>query len=328
MKTGLFLTPGGSRTAYQVGALHTLIDRGGLAFDVIGASSVGALNGAFAATGQTDALVEIWSSWETGEVLELEPWTLVRNAVLWAPSLASNDPEYETAIEPYLSEEELEPDVRFRFNLVSLTEGESRILEYPGEPMPLRRAVLASVSVPVATEPVEWRGEQYVDGLTMDGAPLEATVLSTGVDRVFVVGTAPRERVRGTCENVYATMNRAKDLNQWGERRRAIEHSERISDMIRAWRRDREAIDAAIREAVPPGETRERLRGAASELHREAGFPHDRPPVEIVPIFPEEAIEVNEAVFDPERSRALLARGRRDARRVLADVEDRGGPTD
>ena len=54
MKTGLFLTPGAARTAYEAGAVHTLVTEGGIAFDVIGTCSAWAINGSFVATGQVD----------------------------------------------------------------------------------------------------------------------------------------------------------------------------------------------------------------------------------------------------------------------------------
>jgi hypothetical protein len=69
VRVGVFLTPAAARAAYQVGVLQVLVDEAGIGFDIIAASSVGALNGAFVATGQVDRMVEEWSRWRARDVL-------------------------------------------------------------------------------------------------------------------------------------------------------------------------------------------------------------------------------------------------------------------
>lgn len=321
MTTGVFLTPGASRTAYQVGALHELVSGADITFDVIAASSVGTLNGAFAAMQDTDQLVEIWSNWETSEVMEIKGFTLLKEGIFWAPSLASNEPEHETAIEPFVAEEKLDSETRFRFNLANLTTGEDQIFEYPnGSDMPLHRAVEASVAVPVMFEPVTYRDEQFADGLTIDGCPLERLLLSTGVDRAFVIGVAPRQASDAPCENVYDAGMRVADWNQYSETLRSIDAGEAVNDLIRNWQGERTDLKEIIREIIPEGEKRKELIGAVDRIFTESGFPYDRDPVEIVPILPEKAIDLWIGTFDPERSQELIAQGRRDARQVISEL--------
>jgi predicted acylesterase/phospholipase RssA len=93
VKTGLFLTPGAARTAYEAGAVHTLIVEGGIHFDVIGACSAGAVNGSFVATGQVDELVAQWLTWRDRDILGVDFAGLLRGAVFWAPSLMHNKPQ-------------------------------------------------------------------------------------------------------------------------------------------------------------------------------------------------------------------------------------------
>lgn len=323
MKTGIFLTPGASRTAYQVGALHELASRPEITFDVIAASSVGTLNGAFAAMHETDELVDIWSNWETSEVMEIEEMTLLKGGIFWAPSLASNEPEHETAIEPYVAEEKLDEDIRFRFNLANLTSGEDQIFEYPGRSdMPLQRAVEASVAVPVMFEPVTFQGEQYADGLTIDGCPLEKLLLSTGVDRAFVIGVAPRQESDIPCTNVYEAGMRVADWNQYSETLRAIDSGEAVNELIRAWQGERSDLQDIVRDMVPEGSQRDALLQAIERIYAENDFPYDRDPVEIIPILPEETIDLWIGTFDPEKSRELIARGREDARAILRELDE------
>jgi predicted acylesterase/phospholipase RssA len=320
MKTGVFLTPGASRTAYQVGALHELATREEVSFDVIAASSVGTLNGTFAAMHQTDTLVEIWSNWETSDVMEMKPGALLKDGIFWAPSLASNEPEHETAIEPFIEEEKLDRAIRFRFNLANLTTGQDQVFEFPDHSrMPLPQAVGASVAVPVMFEPVTFEDEQYADGLTIDGCPLEKLLLSTGVDRAFVIGVAPRKPGETACENVYEAGMRVADWNQYSETLRAIDAGKAVNDLIRSWQGERSDLKETIREVVPEGDRRDALLETVDRIYAESEFPHDREPVEIIPILPAESIDIWIGDFDPERSRELIARGREDARAILRE---------
>lgn len=327
MTTGVFLTPGASRTAYQVGALHELVTTTDITFDVVAASSVGTLNGAIAIMHDTEQLVEIWSDWERSEVMEMKPIELLKHGIFWAPRLASNEPEHEKAIDPFVSEDRLDPDIRFRFNLANLTTGEDQTFEYPNvSDMPVRQAVGASVAVPVMFEPVTYEGEQFADGNTIDGCPLERLLLSTGVDRAFVLGVAPREPSDTPCENVYEAGMRVFDWNQHTETLRAIETGEAVNELIRAWQGEREELEEVIRSVVPAGEPQEAVLDALDEIYAESEFPYDRDPVEIVPILPEKPIDLWIGTFDPERSQELIAQGRRDARQVIREMRDWDDP--
>src|SRR5215208_6378954 len=169
MRLGVFLTPGAARTAYQVGAVQALIEEGGLRFDVIAASSVGSLNGAFAATGQIDRLAELWSGWTTSDIMGVDFRAIFRGALLWAQNLMHNRPQKERVIDQYISSDALLPGVRFRFNLANLTDGGQQIFEWPGAPIPLPEGLQASVAVPAAIRPQKALGMQWADGLTVDG---------------------------------------------------------------------------------------------------------------------------------------------------------------
>ena len=323
MTTGVFLTPGASRTAYQVGALHELVTTTDITFDVVAASSVGTLNAAIALMHGTEQLVEIWSDWERSEVMEMKPFELVRHGVFWAPRLASNEPEHEKAIDPFVSEDKLDPDLRFRFNLANLTTGEDQTFEYPAvSQMPLKQAVGASVAVPVMFEPVTYEGEQYADGNTIDGCPLERLLLSTGVDRAFVLGVAPRDASDTPCENVYEAGMRVFDWNQHTETLRAIDAGQAVNELIRAWQGEREELEDVIRSVVPPGERQEAVLNAIDDIYAECDFPYDRDPVEIISILPKKPIDLWIGTFDPERSKELIVQGRRDARQVIEGLRD------
>lgn len=322
MRLGVFLTPGAARSAYQVGAVQALVREGGLHFEVVAASSVGAINGTFVATGQVDRLVELWSGWRTRDITRVDSQALLRGAVLWAPNLAHNRPQRERAIDPYAHESKLLPGVRFRFNLADLTEGEQAFFEWPGGPFPLAEGVNASVAVPVAIRPVDILGRQWADGLTIDGCPIEELALATGIERLFVLGTAPRTPDRRRVRTVFGALLRALDINQYSETQLALERAEATNKEIRGWRAGFDEIGEALA-TVPDEKLRAQLLDEAARIHAGAGFPYDREPVEIVPIVPERPTNMFFASFSPARSRALMEAGRRDALLVLAALERR-----
>lgn len=316
MRTGLFLTPGAARTAYQVGAAAAIVDAG-VDLDVVAASSVGALNGAFVATGQVERLVELWSSWTGADIFGVDWPAVLRGGVLWAPNLLHNRPQREQVIDRHLAEDRLLPGVRFRINLANLTTGEAPVLEWPGAPLPLAEAVNASVAVPAAIAPVDALGDQWADGLTVDGFPLEAALLATGVERAFVVGVAPRTPAQSRQGNAVRALLRAAEWNQYSETWLGLERTAARNRALAAWAADRAAAEAAIADVVDDGEVRDRLLAEVDRVYGDPRLAYGRTEVEIVTVLPDDEIEMFFTDYDPARSRRLVELGRRDAERAL-----------
>lgn len=317
MKVGVFLTPGAARTAYQVGALRALVEECGLRFDLVAASSVGSLNGAFAATGQLDRLAELWAGWTNRDIMGGDWRALLRGAVWWSTNLMHNRPQRQGAIGPYLHESKLLPGVRLRINLADLTTGASVAVEWPGGPWPLADGVNASVAVPVAIRPVEHDVHQYADGLTVDGFPLPQLALGQGLDRLFVLGVAPREVHEPPVRTAYGAVLRTAEINQYTEITRGLARAQRSQGELRRWRADIDTVLEAFGSVDDPDLAAEAQRlCSATDVSGS-----DQTPVEIVPILPERPIRMFFTSYQPERSRRLLAQGRRDALAVLESLD-------
>jgi predicted acylesterase/phospholipase RssA len=317
VKTGLFLTPGAARAAYQAGVVHTLVTDGGIHFDVIGTCSAGAINGSFVATGQVDELVEQWSSWRDRDILGVDFAALARGAVLWAPSVMHNRPQRRGIIDRFIASARIGDGVRFRTNLANLTTGRSEVFEWPGSHVSLADGVDAAVAVPAMVRPKVIDGMQYADGLTIDGCPLEEVLLSTGVDRAFVVGVAPQAARPDEPKGPLAVALAAAEWNQYTETTRALAEADRTNARAERWREAHAGARDAVLQSVQADARRDTLLAAvdaAFERHNRGR----RAPVQIVPILPDHHTKMFFGSFRPQRSRQLIEQGRQDARGALA----------
>ena len=238
--------------------------------------------------------------------------------MLWSTNLMHNRPQRTEVIDRYLAGAPLLSGTRLRINLADLTNGGYAIVEWPDAAIALADGVDASVAVPAAIRPHEIDGVQYADGLTVDGFPLERLLLSTGVDRAFVVGVSPSGRRPGDPSGPIGSLLAAAEWNQYTEATRGLADSERIDARARRWERAHEvARDAAAR--LPDPDERTRAVAAVDDVfERHAG--DRRRPVEVVPILPGAHTPMFFTSYRPERSRRLLEQGRHDARAVLASL--------
>lgn len=317
MKTGVFLTPGASRTAYQVGALHALVTEANVKFDVIGACSVGALNGAFAAKELTDNLVDLWKSWTTKDVMVIDWPGLLKGMFLWASNIYTNEPEHASAIDPFITDDLIKDGLIFRFNIANLTTGENRIVQYPGERISLATALKASVAVPGVFVPEEIDGHQYSGGLTIEGCALEEILLETGVDRAFVLGVSPQHLGWGTFKMASEIAQRAGDLNQYTEPLYAVEEAEYLNLQIEDWEKDNISLEDKFLAAAKNEIQKAIVNNLLTNIREERNYPYRRKKVEIIPVFPREDVNATITKFDPEKSKHLLKLGREDALEIM-----------
>jgi hypothetical protein len=228
-----------------------------------------------------------------------------------------NRPQRRGIIDRFIARAQIRDGVRLRTNLANLTTGRSDVYEWPGSHVPLAEGIDAAVAVPAMVRPKEIDGMQYADGLTIDGCPLEEVLLSTGVDRAFVVGVAPQARRSEEPKGPLAVALVAAEWNQYTETTRALSEAARVNDRARRWSDARSRARDAVRAATDDDARRAALLeavDAAFERHNHGR----RGPVDLVPILPDHHTRMFFGSFRPERSRQLIEDGRRDARAALA----------
>ena len=188
--TAFVLSGGASLGALQVGMLRALFEHE-VVPDLIVATSVGSLNGAFIAsrpdapaTNDIDELADLWRSVRRGTVFPLNPLTGLTGFSGLRRGLVPSG-ALRRLIESQVEVDRLE-DLRIPLHAIAAdvrTGKECRLSEGP-----IVDAVLASAALPGVFPPVEWEGRLLMDGGVANNTPISHAV-ELGADRVFVLST-------------------------------------------------------------------------------------------------------------------------------------------
>ncbi len=227
----LVLSGGAARGAYAAGVMRYLFRElprhlGRVPWpDIVTGSSVGALNGVFAAARTLDGIdrvTQIWRDMTIGDVYKLETGGLIRSLrATWAAasgaSLLDAAPLYELVdkLAPLPELRQAIDSHALQSFIVSATQVDTGInvlfvdsaMQRLGlDPLPMARVsrvhitgrhLLASAALPFAFHPVEIDGVWYVDGGLRQNTPLRPAVMA-GAGRAIVIGTtADREYPAG-----------------------------------------------------------------------------------------------------------------------------------
>jgi len=178
-KTALVLSGGGSRGAAEAGFYRALLELG-IKVDFIVGTSVGAINGAFIASGMSPAwLRRLWSEFAKSRPFRFN-WDLVHSPRS-ADSLLRTEGlrRFLSDSLPFKTFEALPRPLTVV--TTALQRGGPLYLEGRGD---LLTALMASTALPLYFPPVWVDGEQCVDGGVTDNSPLAAAV-ARGARRIF-----------------------------------------------------------------------------------------------------------------------------------------------
>src|SRR5215218_6181287 len=187
-KTAFVLSGGASLGAIQVGMIRALYERA-VTPDLIVATSVGALNGAFIASrppipGTAEELAEVWRGLGRGQVFPLNPLTGFLG-FFGARDHFMSDEGLRALVEDNIEFAELEQaPIRFHVIATDLLSGRELRLSR-GDAL---EAVMASAAIPGVFAPVEWDGRKLIDGGVSNNAPI-ADAIELGAERVYVLPT-------------------------------------------------------------------------------------------------------------------------------------------
>ncbi len=187
-QTAFVLSGGASLGAVQAGMLRALYERE-IAPDLIVASSVGALNGAFiasrpASVETAEELAEIWRGLGRGRVFPLNPLTGFLGFFGGRDHLVS-DRGLRELLDDNLQFSRLErAPVPLHVMTTDLLSGR----EYRISSGDALSAVLASAAIPGVFPAVEWDGRLLVDGGVSNNTPI-SDAIELGAERIYVLPT-------------------------------------------------------------------------------------------------------------------------------------------
>jgi NTE family protein len=236
---GLVMSGGGVRGAYQAGVLGGIVEVLGLKsddgspFQFFAGTSIGALNTAYVAANanhghlDTDGLMTVWSTLALEDMVNLRPWSLVRDLVRGvAPTADSKrslaDPD---AMAKLVDMPELWDQLRVNIDdgtvkalfiaALEVATGRTALFadltpgfDYAESPDPrrvLRRTqmnlehLMASAAIPVLLPARRIEGGLYVDGGLRFNTPI-SPVLRAGAEKVVVISMIDRGRPQPAAE--------------------------------------------------------------------------------------------------------------------------------
>lgn len=214
----LVLSGGGSKGAYQAGALKHLIGNLQINYNIICGVSVGAINAAFLS--QFKAGQEVESS------LELTDWWLKLNTesiykrwmpfgrwhALWQPSFYDSQPLIDLITKNISLDRIRESGKKVSVGAVSLSSGKYTIFNQDNDNF--IKAVIASASFPGMLKPIEINGHLWADGGVKEITPIR-TAIEMGATEIDIVITSPETRVKMYLEkpNTIDVLKRSLDLS-------------------------------------------------------------------------------------------------------------------
>ena len=188
-RVAFVLSGGASLGAIQVGMLRALLEQD-IRPDLIVATSVGAVNGAFLAShGPTAESVEqlaaLWRGVRRGHVFPLEPLTGLLGFLGARRNLVPGVALRRLVTRNVVHERLEELPIPLHVVACDVLSGHEVLLSKG----PLAEAVLASAAIPGVFPPVEWEGRLLIDGGVVNNTPI-GHAIALGARQVYVLPTA------------------------------------------------------------------------------------------------------------------------------------------
>jgi NTE family protein len=215
MTTAFVLSGGGIRGPLHVGALQSLLEHG-IQPDMLVGTSAGAINSGFMAAHGADlsAIPAMAAGWRQGTQAVVYPgnvftiaWRLLRGA----------DGAFASAGMRKLVADNLPPGVttfgqlKCPCYLTSVDLRSSRLFLFGEDPSaPLVDAIMASSSIPVYQDPVEYHGLQLVDGGVVAVTPINVAI-DKGADVIYAINLGHGEETLPPAHGMFNVFMRTID---------------------------------------------------------------------------------------------------------------------
>lgn len=214
----LVLSGGGSKGAYQVGALKYILGEKGVSYDALCGVSVGAINVAFLAMYKygeeiesVENLATMWSQLNNSKIYK-RWFPFGRWHAIWRRSFFDSSP-LNHLLKTGISLDRIRAaGKQVNVGTVSLSSGKYTIFDQTSEHFV--DAVIASASFPGMLTPVEFLGQLWTDGGIKEISPIKKAV-ELGADIIDVIICNPKTRIKRFIPNptTVDVLKRSMDLS-------------------------------------------------------------------------------------------------------------------
>lgn len=214
----LVLSGGGSKGAYQVGALKYILGELEVVYDAFCGVSVGAINSALLSMfdygsekQSSEVLTSLWSKLDSTKIYK-RWFPFGRWHAIWKNSFFDSSPLH-TLLKSNLSLEKIRQSGKMvSVGTVSLSSGKYTIFDQTSDHF--IDAVIASASFPGMLTPVSFLGQLWTDGGVKEISPIKKAV-ELGADIIDVIITNPKTRTRKFIESptTVDVLKRSLDLS-------------------------------------------------------------------------------------------------------------------
>lgn len=204
----LVLSGGGSKGAFQLGALKRLMLVENNSYDIFCGTSVGALNASFLSQFSDDQrldglsqLLDIWTNLKQSDIYS--GWPILGIAIGFFKKGLYNASALRKFIRKHIDIHQLRKGKKLRVAGVNLTTGRLQVFSEKDDT--ILDGIYASAAYPVMFEPIEINGQWYTDGGIRDLTPLKQAI-DAGATEIHIIN----------CEGEYLgeqSINSARSLD-------------------------------------------------------------------------------------------------------------------
>jgi NTE family protein len=200
----VFLSGGGARSAYEVGVLKALLSDGP-PIQLIGGTSVGAINAVIVATGQLDELAAVWQHMSALKMYRprLDFWNFPK----WT-SILDNKKLFSHIHEQVQWGKLIQTDLQVFIHATNIS---LRTNEVFTNTEITYQHVMAASAVPVLFPPVQIGKHWYIDGAFSMPQPLQP-LIDAGANRIFTIFSSPRRPRMEPPNNIFNMANSALEV--------------------------------------------------------------------------------------------------------------------
>ncbi len=200
----LVLSGGGSKGAYQAGALKYILGEKQIKYEIICGVSVGAINASFLAQFKHEEeiesakqIVDLWLKIQNKDIYK-RWFPFGRWHALWQSSFYNSKPLMDLITNNISLTRIRESNKKISVGAVSLSSGKYTIFNQDNDEF--IKAIVASASFPVMLSPVRIGDQLWSDGGSKEITPLR-TAIEMGATDIDVIITSPEHRVKLFFEN-------------------------------------------------------------------------------------------------------------------------------